>query len=165
MWHPSSYSCYKPDDNIDDVLSLNNCKFGDFVDHIYPMELEIKDTIDTDRSVSSLDLHLEIDNEGRLRSNLTTKEMMSIFPLWTFLLYVATFQWHLHMEYISLIWSDIPELVIPIMISVRNIPICIYGILYFKLHGIDVINKITKLTIIQWKDIIYIAEREIKEYG
>ena len=103
---------------IDDVLSLNNCKFGDFVDHIYPMELEIKDTIDTDRSVSSLDLHLEIDNEGRLRSNLTTKEMMSIFPLWTFLLYVATFQWHLHMEYISLIWSDIPELVIPIMISV-----------------------------------------------
>ena len=66
---------------IDDVLSLNNCKFGDFVDHIYPMELEIKDTTDTDRSVSSLDLHLEIDNEGRLRSNLTTKEMMSIFPL------------------------------------------------------------------------------------
>ena len=62
-------------------LSLNNCKFGDFVDHIYPMELEIKDTTDTDRSVSSLDLHLEIDNEGRLRSNLTTKEMMSIFPL------------------------------------------------------------------------------------
>ena len=77
---------------IDDVLSLNNCKFGDFVDHIYPMELEIKDTTDTDRSVSSLDLHLEIDNEGRLRSNLTTKEMMLIFPLWTFHLYVATFQ-------------------------------------------------------------------------
>jgi hypothetical protein len=42
------------------------------------MELEIKDTTDTDRSVSSLDLHLEIDNEGRLRSNLTTKEMMSM---------------------------------------------------------------------------------------
>ena len=28
---------------IDDVLSLNNCKFGDFVDRIYPIELEIKD--------------------------------------------------------------------------------------------------------------------------
>ena len=28
---------------IDDVLSLNNCKFGDFVDRIYPIEIEIKD--------------------------------------------------------------------------------------------------------------------------
>ena len=32
---------------IDDVLSLNNSKFDDFVDRIYPIELEIKDTIDT----------------------------------------------------------------------------------------------------------------------
>jgi hypothetical protein len=29
------------------------------------IELEIKDTIDTIRSASYLDLHLEIDNEGR----------------------------------------------------------------------------------------------------
>jgi hypothetical protein len=29
----------------------------------------------------------------------------------------------------------------------RNIPICIYGILYFKLNGIDAINKITEFTI------------------
>jgi hypothetical protein len=35
---------------IDDVLSLNNSRFGDFVDRIYPIELEIKDTTDTDRS-------------------------------------------------------------------------------------------------------------------
>jgi hypothetical protein len=33
---------------IDDVLSLNNSRFGDFVDRIYPIELEIKDTTDTD---------------------------------------------------------------------------------------------------------------------
>ena len=33
---------------IDDVLSLNNCKFGDLVDRIYPIELEIKDTTDTE---------------------------------------------------------------------------------------------------------------------
>jgi hypothetical protein len=38
----------------------------------------------------------------------------SIFPLWTFHLYVATFQQHLHMEYISLRWYDTPELVVPI---------------------------------------------------
>ena len=28
---------------IDDVLSLNSSRFGDFVDRIYPIELEIKD--------------------------------------------------------------------------------------------------------------------------
>jgi hypothetical protein len=34
---------------IDDVLALNNSRFGDFVDRIYHIELEIKDTTDTDR--------------------------------------------------------------------------------------------------------------------
>ena len=37
---------------IDDVLSLNNTRFCDFVDRIYPIELEIKDTTDTDMSAS-----------------------------------------------------------------------------------------------------------------
>ena len=32
---------------IDDVLSLNNSRFGDFVDRIYSIEFEIKDTTDT----------------------------------------------------------------------------------------------------------------------
>jgi hypothetical protein len=49
--------------------------------------------------------------------NFTTKEMISIFPLWTFHLFVATFQQHLHVGYISLRLSDIPELVVPIRIS------------------------------------------------
>ena len=31
---------------IDDVFSLNNSRFGDFVDRIYPIELEIKETTD-----------------------------------------------------------------------------------------------------------------------
>jgi hypothetical protein len=44
----------------DDVLSLNN-----FVDRIYSIEPEIKDTTDTDRSNSYLDLHIEIDSEGQ----------------------------------------------------------------------------------------------------
>jgi hypothetical protein len=39
--------------------------FGSFVDCIYPNELEIKDIIDTDRSASYLDLHLDIDNVVR----------------------------------------------------------------------------------------------------
>ena len=49
---------------IDDVLSLNNSRFGDFVDGINPIELEINDTTDTDRSASYLDLHLEVDGGG-----------------------------------------------------------------------------------------------------
>jgi hypothetical protein len=37
--------------------------------------------------------------------------MISIFSLWTFLLYVAPIQQHLYNEYISLKCYDIPELV------------------------------------------------------
>jgi hypothetical protein len=42
-------------------------RFGDFADRIYPNELEIKDTTDTDRSASYLDIHLKIDSERWLR--------------------------------------------------------------------------------------------------
>jgi hypothetical protein len=77
---------------------INNSRFGDFVDRIYPNELEIKDTTDTDRSVSYLDLHLEINSEWRLRMKLYDKWGISIFLLWTIHLYVATFQQRLHMD-------------------------------------------------------------------
>ena len=70
---------------IDDVLSLNNSRFGDFVDRIYPIELEIKDTTYTDRSASYLDLHLEIDSEGRLRTKLFDKRDDFNFPMVNFL--------------------------------------------------------------------------------
>ena len=69
---------------IDDVLSLYNSRFGDFVDHIYPIELEIKDTTDTDRSASYLDLHLKIDSEGRLRTKLYDKKDDFNFPIVNF---------------------------------------------------------------------------------
>ena len=62
--------------NKDDVLSLDN-----YVDRIYPIEPEIKDTTYTNRFASYLDLHLTIDSEGRLRKKLRTQEMISIFPL------------------------------------------------------------------------------------
>jgi hypothetical protein len=58
---------------IYDVLSVNNSWFGDFVDCLYPIEPEIKDSTDADRSASYLDLHLEIDSEGRLRMKLRQK--------------------------------------------------------------------------------------------
>ena len=66
---------------IDDVRSLNNSRFGDFVDRVYPFELEIKDTTYTDRSASYLDLHLEIDNDGRLKTKLYDKRHDVNFPI------------------------------------------------------------------------------------
>jgi hypothetical protein len=69
---------------IDDVLSLNNSRLSDFVDRIYPIELEIKDTTDTDRSASYLDLHLEIDSEGRLRTIFYDKRDDFNFPIVNF---------------------------------------------------------------------------------
>jgi hypothetical protein len=67
-----------------DVLSLNNSRFGDFVNRIYPIELEIKDTTDTDRSASYLDLHLEIDNKGRLRTKHCDNRDDFNFPIVNF---------------------------------------------------------------------------------
>jgi hypothetical protein len=58
------------DIHVDGNLSLNNCKFGDFVDRIFPIELKIKDTTCTARSASCLDLHL---SEGWLRMKLYDK--------------------------------------------------------------------------------------------
>ena len=66
---------------IDDVLLLNNYRLGDFVHRIYPIELEIKDTTDTDRSASYLDIHFEIDSEGRLRTKLYDKRDDYNFPI------------------------------------------------------------------------------------
>ena len=54
---------------------------------------------------------------GVVKNETLRQEMILIFPLWTFHLYVATFQQHLHMEYISLSWYDIPELLVSIRIS------------------------------------------------
>ena len=64
---------------IDDFLSLNNSRFGEFDDRIYSIELEIKDTTDTDRFAS----YIEIDSEGLLRTKLydIILEMISIFLL------------------------------------------------------------------------------------
>jgi hypothetical protein len=41
---------------IDDVLSLNNLQFKDYLHQIYPSELEIKETTDTPALASYLDL-------------------------------------------------------------------------------------------------------------
>jgi hypothetical protein len=65
-------------------ISKFNISFGGFVDRIYPIELEIKDTTDTYRSASYLDLHLEIDSEGRLRTKQYDKRDDFNFPIVNF---------------------------------------------------------------------------------
>jgi hypothetical protein len=96
--------------DIDYVLSLW------WHDRIYPIELEIKDTTDPDWSALYLDIHLEI----RAVKNETWRQKIWFqFSHWE-LSYVETFQQHLHMEYIYLSWYDIPELVVPIRMSLME---------------------------------------------
>ena len=66
---------------IDGVLSLNNSKLGDFVYCIYPIKLTIKVTAEIAGYVSCLDLHLEIDSQGRLRTKLYNKRDDFEFPM------------------------------------------------------------------------------------
>jgi hypothetical protein len=68
----------------DDVLSLNNSRFGNFVDRTSPIELEIKDTTDAAMSASYLDLHLKINSEGQLRTKLYDKRDDINFPILNF---------------------------------------------------------------------------------
>jgi hypothetical protein len=51
---------------IDDVLSINNFRFAEFLPLIYPPELEDKETTDTALSASILDIYLEFDHSGQL---------------------------------------------------------------------------------------------------
>ena len=58
---------------IDDVLSINNSRFAEFLPLIYPPELEVKETTDTASSASCLDLYLEFDDSGQLSTKIYDK--------------------------------------------------------------------------------------------
>ena len=69
------------------------------VDHIYPIELEIKDTTYTDRSASYLDQHLENEEESRLSTKLHDERKDFKFSLWTFhLIYTSIVKAQQHMH-------------------------------------------------------------------
>ena len=55
---------------IDDVLSINNQVFENYLGQMYPAELEIKDTTESNTSASYLDLLLSTETGGRLRTSL-----------------------------------------------------------------------------------------------
>ena len=58
---------------IDDVLSINNSRFAEFLPLIYPPELEAKETTDTASSASFLDIYLEFDDSGQLSTKIYDK--------------------------------------------------------------------------------------------
>ena len=55
---------------IDDVLSINNSRFAEFLPLLYPPELEVKETTDTASSASFLDLYLEFDDSGQISTKI-----------------------------------------------------------------------------------------------
>ena len=68
---------------IDDVLSQKNTKCAEYLEFIYPRELEIKETTETAASSSYLDCYLNIDN-GKLTTWLYDKRDDFNFPIVNF---------------------------------------------------------------------------------
>ena len=58
---------------IDDVLSINNYRFAEFLPLIYPPELEVKEITDTPSSVSFVHLYLEFDDSGQISTKIDDK--------------------------------------------------------------------------------------------
>ena len=58
---------------IDDVLSINNPDFENYLCQMYSAELEIKNSTESNTSASYLDLLLSIGRDGQLRTSLYHK--------------------------------------------------------------------------------------------
>ena len=87
---------------IDDVLSINNPHFDNYLGQIYPTELEIKDTTESNTSASYLDLLLSIESDGQLRTSLYDKrDVISTSTSQTFRSWVAIFHLRQPMVFLS----------------------------------------------------------------
>ena len=67
---------------IDDVLSINNPDFENYLGQMYSSELEIKDTTESNTSASYLYLLLSIESDGQLRNSLYDKRDDSNFNIY-----------------------------------------------------------------------------------
>ena len=56
--------------NDDDVLSINNPNFENYLCQMYPPEFEIKDTMESNTFASYLDLLLSVRRDGQLHTSL-----------------------------------------------------------------------------------------------
>ena len=70
---------------IDDVLSINTPNLENYLGQMYPAELEIKYTAESNTSASYLDLLLSIESDGQLRTSLYDKRDDSNFHITNFL--------------------------------------------------------------------------------
>ena len=77
---------------IDDVFSINNPEFENYLGQMYPVELEIKDTTESSISASSLDLLLSIGRDGQLHTSIYDKRDDFNFHITNFRSWVAIFQ-------------------------------------------------------------------------
>ena len=58
---------------IDNVLPINSPDFEKYMGQMFPVELEIKDTIESNTSASYQDLHLSIGRDGQLYTSIYDK--------------------------------------------------------------------------------------------
>ena len=58
---------------IDNAFTINNADFENYLGQMYPAELEIKDTTESNTSASYLDLLLSIESDDQLRTSLYDK--------------------------------------------------------------------------------------------
>ena len=59
--------------HIDDVLSINNPEFENYLGQMYPAELEIKDSTENITSTSYLALQQSIGRDGQLHTPINDK--------------------------------------------------------------------------------------------
>ena len=86
---------------IDDVLSINNSIFAEFLPLIYPTELEVKETTYAASSASFLDIYFEFDDSGHLSTNIYDKRDDFNFKIINFQICAAIYQLLLHMVFTS----------------------------------------------------------------
>ena len=78
---------------IDDVLSINNPEFENYLGQEYPAELGIKDTTESVTSDSYIDLLLSIDRDGQLHNSI----------------YYRQDDFHFHITNVLFLRSNIPS--------------------------------------------------------
>ena len=102
---------------IDDVLSINNSRFAEFLPLIYPPELEVKETTDTASSASLLDLYLELTTVVKAVLKFMINGTTSILRSYIFQICAAIYQFLLHIVFTSRNWFVMQGPVAIILIS------------------------------------------------
>ena len=77
--------------DIDDVSSINNFRFAEFLPLVYPPELEVKETTDTASCALFLDVSLAFDDSGQLSTNIYDKRDDINFKIINFQKYVQQY--------------------------------------------------------------------------